>query len=1312
MSKALPSLYDQFHQENDSFNDNFRDDSSSFTFGDQSDIFIEEYDLYPLKPWEIEFKEFRNIAKNSLQEYINLLDDYYKYVKNDIIQIKGEKIDSHPENPRWQNFFEKFRGATEIQNFIELEKIEIRNGDEIDSFIEYDFLNQQEIKIIDDQSHLVNSLLNSEKYFLGNYQTVLSNIGENDKSGYADNFRLRSLGEILKMYKNPNLKSLKKKSLPIVFPHHANRREVGDQCYLDWTGLQIFDIDIKTHPEYQDNPEKVKYIKELFFQELKKYPWFLSVNTSHSGKSFHIWTKGSKLHNRYYHKKDNIKLKKFWYYFNYYHKFTIIAELFQNKLDIDISKWDKIIDTHASKPNQGIAITYDPDILINPNFHLYPIPLHHTESNQDKYYQMFIPWFNQIQTWKDENLDIDYQENQSYRIGKKITPKSVGKFDIENIPSGSRYSLRWRTANTICYFWGDTQLSRDLIHHVLETEKTNTVQEINSYINSAIIYKRKPCKYTIKKLNSIGFGIKTEISKEEKEDNIRGQKNSFFKNIEMIKYPFENHQINKRILLGKDEYLNDYQQELIQSFKTDKINLIESAPNTGKTTLFKELAKKKKVCLVIPFTSTIDSKIVNDPEIIEYFKVYYGYTSISEIDGKSSVVMTFDKFSRLPTSKYKYFDYIVIDESHLLFTSSYRLIVTSNIINKVKTYLKNDASKYSNTFGRLFQDEEINLSKIVFMSGTVTGETKYLKYYQILNYIKIDKQHPFKKDVIFTYCLDETNRKLTVYHQIISALKSGKRIIHPTNSGDKYVYKTIKVLEGYLNREIKYRYYKRSNSNQDFLKTINLDSTIGDIEILFCTDYLSVGIDINDIKNFEVIYHQSFTGEEIEQFNNRIRNSDIKTYVPFNIFDQEGYILPSIFNIEKIEYTRDKETENFVLDDKNISEIQQKVNQVNSIYHGMVSQFRTKYYIDEYGRPTNKFLISAFEIDQFEKKYRKIAKGLIYIKTCLQDKYGYKIEQRISKNYSDEDIEFVKEIESVAEWEFKKNKSDSFKEAVYYLSIPEIFSIIKSHQVILEKLPDNSEKELFVGDVKDNTVKLYYQRKYNGIIENALSVSYKLSKIYSIETVYHLLENEMSEENQLISYGKLNRYINLLNVIYYDSQSLLSKNVKKTIKIIYQYLDESDFAILDIYRYSDLVSDVKKVLKDEIKFYTGIEEFKSEKRNDEVGDYVQDFIKLIVEVNKSKKNGEYFFAIKLNKIYPFDGDYYRKMHKTQKEFQRLIYGIENLPDEIIKNNLETTSRQIQNINSNGFASKNRENLERILSRYTDNFNPALLKIEF
>ena len=69
---------------------------------------------------------------------------------------------------------------------------------------------------------------------------------------------------------------------------------------------------------------------------------------------------------------------------------------------------------------------------------------------------------------------------------------------------------------------------------------------------------------------------------------------------------------------------------------------------------------------------------------------------------------------------------------------------------------------------------------------------------------------------------------------------------------------------------------------------INYDKTIGNNDIIFCTTYLSVGVDICDKYRFSVYFNETWISQDIEQFANRLRNNDLYVKLFLSKTDSDG----------------------------------------------------------------------------------------------------------------------------------------------------------------------------------------------------------------------------------------------------------------------------------------------------------------------------------------------------------------------------------------------------------------------------------------
>ena len=443
----------------------------------------------------------------------------------------------------------------------------------------------------------------------------------------------------------------------------------------------------------------------------------------------------------------------------------------------------------------------------------------------------------QIMGYIRELVDVD----KSQMVGTKLIPKNI-KYEtfeeyanLEVIPKEKlNYNVRYHVCNTLAALFGKEGL--EIAHTILQSALCRNVKEINSFYTCALSNRKEPSKYGLQVLQKLGvikpIQVQTEIEDSEGE-TIQQHANNLFKDgvrkaIEgvikrehqlleekkLIKkydestdprirqimdekvsnYDQTHPEVVEQILeLREDQYLSDLTDILLDpergGFTNDKINILISPAGSGKTRLLLELAKQgKRILLVEPFISVIKNKVESDESLMEIFETFYGDHSLDEIT-VSNAITTFDKFSRCNYEKIsKMFDYICIDESHLLFTSSYRIEATSNAIRKLKELY-------------FISNNDPFAGKLILMTGTETGDTYF--FGKIANVIRVTKPSHDKR-MEFLVCDDQLDAITRLSFKTYKLISEGYRIMIPTNKGEIYSQKLIGMVEYLLQRSVKY----------------------------------------------------------------------------------------------------------------------------------------------------------------------------------------------------------------------------------------------------------------------------------------------------------------------------------------------------------------------------------------------------------------------------------------------------------------------------------------------------------------------------
>ena len=170
------------------------------------------------------------------------------------------------------------------------------------------------------------------------------------------------------------------------------------------------------------------------------------------------------------------------------------------------------------------------------------------------------------------------------------------------------------------------------------------------------------------------------------------------------------------------------------------------------------------------------------------------------------------------------------------------------------------------------------------MTGTPTGE---MLFFPNIKHIKV-----VKEDVRIKTCMVHTYPyKLETFYNMCKMMADdiieGNKVLYPSNKGNLYFETVTGFIQYILNNSIDKKtgkpvshklrafYYKKSNYGEQSMEDINRSSTVGENDIICCSTYLSVGVDICDKGKFSIYFDRLWIPQDIEQFANRIRNNDL-----------------------------------------------------------------------------------------------------------------------------------------------------------------------------------------------------------------------------------------------------------------------------------------------------------------------------------------------------------------------------------------------------------------------------------------------------
>lgn len=1004
-------------------------------------------------------------------------------------------------------------------------------------------------------------------------------------------YTTRTLGELLYEIVNDEHTGQTKEERQQIYMTYDGLRP-SKEDYHKWNGLQVYDIDLKEW--VSDHDGNIELLKQYIYDYMSEFHWFLWICKSSSGRGLHIYTKVTAPHHVYTTPSENEYISKYWFSVNYTTKLGIVYDVlyrihhdkqntikFPNNYFVEESDGRKFelsnrimvsklpekkyktvgVDNVVRRITAGIRLGFDKKPLVNHNFLDLHIGLNMGQTIDGFEFKQTIKSVLLRETklnkklikFIDEELAIkevsDLTENKPSEIDlSKFVSVAGDIMDLKPLPRPMiNYQTRYNVCNTLASLFGKDGLP--IAHTILDSKNCGNVGEINSFYSCAISNRKAPSKYGLDILKK--NGIIKSIEPELKEVVGNNFKNTIKRAIESS---LNNKLVKSSIDLMPNEYLSDKKDILLDPIKggitNSKINIIFSPPGSGKTELIKTLARDgKRILLVLPYISVIKNKVETDEGIMEMFDCYYGTKDIKNIEYGINAVTTFDKFARSNYEKIsKMFDFIFVDESHLLFTSSYRIEATSNVIKKIKELF-------------FISSNDPFAAKLCLLTGTETGESYF--FGQVANIINVSKKS-LDKTMEFLICDDLLDATTRLADRVYNMLQDGYKVLIPTNKGEIYSEKIIGMVEYLLGRPLKYGYYKRSNTEQEICRLINDNNTVGDYEVIFCSNYLSVGVDINDKVKFASVYLGPFSGYEIEQFNARVRKTGIKSV--YCIQTQKGDGTTNDLLLEEpnlLLRITEEDKENF-LDDKSVAAAKQDfIAQYDPVLHKITTPGFS------YFNGKIQFNLEEYELTSFENKYNECMQHPVKVAREL-DKYGYKIS--VSLEFDGLDLTKQEELRSIGIQAAKNEKIRKhsllvgvFTELVqknsyvnkHGLEFTDIIGWISKNQ---DKVFEDRDQEEFVKiefDVFATPTSVTVKSK-EALDKMFKPAKYLLSK-YSVTKILDIL-NQYVDDSGILKQKNFKRAINLLRLIDGADANELTEPLTKTIEKMYSFVDQFEIS--------------------------------------------------------------------------------------------------------------------------------------------------------
>lgn len=934
--------------------------------------------------------------------------------------------------------------------------------------------------------------------------------------------------DIYKLLFDVTYKNVDKLNRKVVYSTSGNYRPIGETSYNIWNGLQIIDIDIKDEIISSN-------LKPVIFEELKKYHWFLGVCKSASGKSLHVWTKITPI-------SIEANNKRVEYLCNFRHKYSylyIVLQKYSNQFGYTKDNILEYMDMAMAKPQQGIFISSDNSALLNTNFQDLRLDVNFESAftngvesinwiSHPDLKEIFhrLEWFNNDHTSTD-NVEISNISG----INDRDVSKSLGRQHY-------KHNQRWQLANTLTSIYGEQKA----LEIMLEICRNTPRRELAGDVKTAAIHNKPISVWAVKELNKQhGFNLKikaqdvykTEI---EKIDEVIQNSND---DLDPIRVLNDNTDFVK-LSLRHNQYLSDIKDDIIRNLS--HITLLEAGAGYGKTEMIKSL--KAKTILILPFTSTIKAKVEADEKTSDWL-YYYGNKrpTLDEILGDKNMSMTIDKFSRLNVMELDQanFEYIVIDESHLLFTSSYRDVM-------------------SPTIQRLANCK----AKIIMMTGTPTGE---LLFFPGIKHIKVQKEDFRQKELEIHMVPTGIEKLVEMSKSMAKDICDGKKILYPTNQGNLYFEQVTGLIQRYLDlykypHQLRAFYYKKSNYGEESMDNINIDKSIGNNDLICCTSYLSVGVDICDKYTFSVYFNKIWIPQDIEQFANRIRNNNLYLKMFLELEDASGFPI-DYYHVHPLDLSISQKDLLLARDLIKTCNDMLERNQEESKYNPLISSLLSankflrydendcKYYMDE----------TTYKLRVFEERYSDYSKQLKVMINGMQY-YGYLVnkidhQERIPEENIAEVEEYMKSCRHIR-YDYMTKQTFKFLEHLNDGNIDTYKNLLKGDYAIFkddEYKEEREENNLYAEDIE--------------VLERNLPIVLGLYKFYDCNTIRDIYEFCLDHKQNKINFSKLSRIRKFVTIesnrqkkridfpvlkFITDAQKFAKENTRTTTETITRYL--------------------------------------------------------------------------------------------------------------------------------------------------------------
>lgn len=506
-----------------------------------------------------------------------------------------------------------------------------------------------------------------------------------------------------------------------------------------------------------------------------------------------------------------------------------------NELKYIYKKNNIIIDDSCSNVNRLRYVSYDDFVLKNEIYEPYEL-------------QGLVERQSEVKQISNENIKIDIISSE-FNAEKMQGPFYFGHSDRHyNNTLDIEVPLIKEVIHTLLCFYNKEDVKNIWCNpkfYCVDGAKWTRPNDVLRWIDNWNIRENAvPNKKVMVFLNKYcGFNLSANI---EKEGIITAQVNE--------SYQFLDNTVN--IDLNGSEYLYHKKDDILNNINSG-INLIVAGTGVGKTEFWNQLHRNdgKRILVVEPYNSIVNTKYNTD-------EAQLAVGTGNFIDSTSNYVVTnYVKFNdAVKRGILLKYDFIVIDECHLIGTQNFRAEQLIEFAGYVNEYVGkfNDAKVILQTATTSNEDKLFDITKTIIINKP---QTKFVKIEYISDYIYNGKTNEYRHDLVSS-----------ITYRTQKFIKQGRKVFIYWGTGGIDRMRDIQKLQTELNNYSVAIYHKGNVGGED-LQYISTEKKMGKFDVLISSCYFSVGCDLNDEVPAGIIIIGNNPYQEDDQVIGRFRRS-------------------------------------------------------------------------------------------------------------------------------------------------------------------------------------------------------------------------------------------------------------------------------------------------------------------------------------------------------------------------------------------------------------------------------------------------------